>query len=810
MKNFFKKLAFVMALAMVITSLAPAAGVFAASAPKLNAKSATLLLGTKGRTTFDFNLNNKVKGSTYKWTTSNKKVATVNAKNGLVTAVSNGKATIKLAITLPTKKVTNLSATVTVKTNATSVEITNLPTAAIKVGEKHNFNRTYTTNTKVVKTTDVTGWVITSENAAKASIDKNGFFTATEAGEYTIVAKMAQSATKYAAGTFTAVSKEVKVVVEPSIVSIAQTTSNKFVVTFDADMSKLVNKENLTITDASGVKQAIVDTVTFDATGKIATVKTYISLTDKEVYTVSYDKLSKDFVASIGAIAKVVITGPSLVADNEPTAIEVAYYDANGVDVTSTANGTLSFDNVSKIGWIDEIDNTITLFNIGDKTVIKAKYATGTYDANWNEVVIESAEYVVTAVDTVDATVSGLTAWTIANSIGSSSTDYTTTEHSIPLEVSTSKYLSVKTLDSKNVAVYDGYTFATTDASKLIVDPVTGQLIPVATGTVGVILTKGTFKTVITVTVTPKAIASTQAVDKQSANISEVIEQSSKYTVSLKDQYGNKFDVTAGKNELLSQPSKTAVAPMVTVDTVTGGKYEFAVKAVSGTTAGTYTYRLTVDNSKAVVVSATVLTSTSTTVTSYRFATESSSYDTVVSKDSAVNGEQTIALSVIGYDNKGVAIKELAAADVKFTAVNTADSNKTIEFVNGEAKVDNATVTGTYVVKGTHTTFTVVNTSFVVKNSQVKATVSKSSSELNAVAGADLTATLSTLFTAKSNAEGTITKVEVNEVSTTAKDVLATGTYDVYVKTVKVTETLGGNSVTYDVTVNAVLKLFVK
>lgn len=64
---------------------------------------------------FDINIKSKVKGSKYTWTTSNKKIATVNKKNGIVTAVKKGKAVITCKITLPDGSTKTLKANVTVK-----------------------------------------------------------------------------------------------------------------------------------------------------------------------------------------------------------------------------------------------------------------------------------------------------------------------------------------------------------------------------------------------------------------------------------------------------------------------------------------------------------------------------------------------------------------------------------------------------------------------------------------------------------------------------------------------------------------------
>ena len=65
-KNFFKKLSFVMALAMIISVVAPAAGAFAATTLKLNATSKTLFLGENDA--YNFNVIGKSTGATESWT----------------------------------------------------------------------------------------------------------------------------------------------------------------------------------------------------------------------------------------------------------------------------------------------------------------------------------------------------------------------------------------------------------------------------------------------------------------------------------------------------------------------------------------------------------------------------------------------------------------------------------------------------------------------------------------------------------------------------------------------------------------------
>uniref|UniRef100_UPI0031B81561 Ig-like domain-containing protein n=1 Tax=Anaerolentibacter hominis TaxID=3079009 RepID=UPI0031B81561 len=203
MKNFFKKLAFVLALVMIVTVAAPAAAnkSDAAAAQKLNATSKTLDVGNKNSGKYDFNIKNKVAGSKYSWTSSNKKVATVN-KSGVVTAVAPGKATISVKITLPNKTTKTLKATVTVRQDASKVAIktSKFDTANMVVGGSYDFDRTMTPKVS----TNKTYWTVTKlaadakdnkviantqKGSGKDIMNSNGVFTPAEAGQYEIMAQ---------------------------------------------------------------------------------------------------------------------------------------------------------------------------------------------------------------------------------------------------------------------------------------------------------------------------------------------------------------------------------------------------------------------------------------------------------------------------------------------------------------------------------------------------------------------------------------------------------------------------------------------
>ena len=143
----------------------------AISAPSLTA--ATVTLNTL--TTYDINLDNKVSGSKYKWTSSDEAVAKVNPKNGLVTAVSEGTAIITCEMVLPDGTTQTLSSVVMVgyDENAPVLTETQLD---LEVGDKFDINL----ENKIAKSKY--RWVSSDRTVVKVN-SSNGKITAVGPGE---------------------------------------------------------------------------------------------------------------------------------------------------------------------------------------------------------------------------------------------------------------------------------------------------------------------------------------------------------------------------------------------------------------------------------------------------------------------------------------------------------------------------------------------------------------------------------------------------------------------------------------------------
>lgn len=312
-KNFFKKLSFVLVLAMVLSVFAPVGSAFAAKAPKLNTSKKYLLLDNEDRNEYDFNVSNVAKGATVRWLVGNEAVATVD-KNGVVTAKGPGVTNVAAEVTPKGGKAVRARAKVVVYDNAVEVEVTDLPEADVKVGVEHDFDKAYVTEAgSTSKTSSKFKWSVEKDGEAVsedvATIDLKGIFVAKEAGEYTIVVRAFQSNPKYKAWVnnneldYVTAKAETTVKVVPSIVDVKQVNKDSFKVEFDSDMSKAELDKKATVARMIGDKEYTTGTekiksVSLDDTGKVATVTLYGNFVEESTYKFKFNNDEASFVAA--------------------------------------------------------------------------------------------------------------------------------------------------------------------------------------------------------------------------------------------------------------------------------------------------------------------------------------------------------------------------------------------------------------------------------------------------------------------------------------------------------------------------------
>lgn len=158
MKNTKKVFAFVLALAMILTTYQPTTTYAATKAPIISAKKMTLQVGSKKTLT----VKNAGKNATLKWFSNKKTVATV-SKKGVVKAVKAGTANVKCKVVTKSKKQYTLTCKVTVKNAAVSKTVSTQKALTSALKDKNVKNLT-------IKTDKEVAFNIPSGNYGKANL----------------------------------------------------------------------------------------------------------------------------------------------------------------------------------------------------------------------------------------------------------------------------------------------------------------------------------------------------------------------------------------------------------------------------------------------------------------------------------------------------------------------------------------------------------------------------------------------------------------------------------------------------------------
>jgi hypothetical protein len=621
-KNFFKKLSFVMALAMIISVIAPAAGAFAATGLRLNATSKTLFLGESTKS-FNFNPLGMSKGATQKWTSSKPSVATVNAKNGVVTAKATGTTTITATITNAKKTVTKkLTAKVTVGDNIKTLSVAvpaGADAAKLAVGTDYKLATSYVTKSGAKsKTTNTFVWSVDKEGA---TVSKTGVFNATVPGEYTVTV----TANRYK--NVKVADATIKVTVLNAVKEVKQTAMNTFTVEFagavtaadltttSASVAQVVNGKDLT-TGAEKIKS-----VTLDATGKVATVVLYADFVAKSTYKFVYGDLTGTFIAASKDLKEVkgIVFDDLTVNVTTNTGKDVldSIYaiNADGVKILSGSEiaSFLSFEVATAEqtkGYVDATGKAY-IYAAGNSITAKATYTNYVYNdetKKYDSVIVSDSAVINGVSSDVDTTTFQFAVTTASSHPATLAKAWTS-----PISVSLGEATSVapfniytrykKTTDSST----DDYTYASaeftyvsTDPAKLTINGTT--LYPVALGTVTVIVKSQDGKKVLgnfDVTINPERVLTTAA-----ANTTETVGNNSgvgeKKTVVITvldnlgaDMKGGELSATAPT--LVSAPqSGTGVSSINFAAPATGnaGKVEITFDA-RGSRAGYYQYKTT-------------------------------------------------------------------------------------------------------------------------------------------------------------------------------------------------------------------------
>ena len=805
-KNFVKKsLASTLALAMVATAMPGAfTTASAAKAPALNKTSKTLYINENAvGNKYDFNIKNKVSGSKYSWTTSNKSIAKVNSKGLTTPGTKTGEATISCKITLPTKKTKTLKATVTVKENATKVWVKNAPEKEIGIGEKaYDFNSGFSTASGA-KATDYRMWEIDeATNTAGATIDKkSGVVTTTKAGEFKVRVRAYQNKEKLAAND-TVDSEWLTVKVVSSVKSVAQTATNKVAVTFDDNMKDVVKADNFAIKNkATNVVSAVKD-VTFSEDGKVVSVETFATFADNATYVLTYGDKEFDFATSIGEVATIEVS-TSTVVENKETEIKYVLKNANGVDITDAKKSTVTLEEVeNNDGWLN--GNKITIFKKGSTAKIKVTYHTYQYDAAGKEEGAVSTEAVITAVEETAATIGAYKNYVITDK-SSVNFDKVTANQNV-IAVGETRNLFLKAVDSENNDV-TGLTFESGNEDVLLVSTNGdhAELTAVKEGSTVVVVKneKGTVLWTLPVVIKAERKANSISLAKSSVTlVSNTDIATEKVEVKIKDQHNDDYAVAGNFAEPVAVKSYTN-GPIVKIDATETNKISIDASTAD---AGTYQYKvaLTNDANKLTVLTVIVKEKPSTPVSAYKFELSTNTVDTIVDEDTTAT--KSVDVKVLGYAS-GLAV-ENAQATITVTGPNnykeTYENNFSFDYVT----VSNGTITklakGTYTITAEKDGKTIAKTAIVVSDTQVAPTVKLNSTTYSAstIDDATVLAAMQANTTVK-NAAG----VELKTADSIVDVEYTKNGSSVYVKSVTIAEKFGTNVFKHTVSVGRTITI---
>ena len=687
MKNFFKKLSFVMALALVLTSLAPAGAAQAASAMVMNVSEKILYITENAKNTpdnYDFYIKNKPEDwkSTldFKWESSDETVATV-ANGGITQAVGVGVTTISCTITDKEtgEEVAFTTCELTVKGIADRVEIINAPEDGIVgIGENViDLNRAMydeagnRTTKRGVYVSDYTRWISSDETIA--TIDKNGVVTTYKEGEFTVTAETYQS--KANPGTNASTSITLKA--QASMVSAAQLSPTEAEVTFDTDMSDVVTVDNLEVYSIVGTTPVsqIVKSISWDETGKVATVEVYVDFAANTEYMFEYNGMGAGFVGAVltaDTVASIAITSNTAVV-NTPSAVNFKLYDANGIEITAAdalARVTMSTDSLDC--YFDTAAQQITFFETGRTAVVTATYHTYEYSDTGVETVYTTSATIV-AVDAASNLVNSISGYHVGTSVdwnGTLNTRMSTSDSDSRIFVrATMTDGSTITNESD-----DNFTFESSDSSVLIVSS-NGYLYPVREGSATIIVRYGnTVVGAVSVTIIGNRTAASLTVTLSKTTLSNKndSEDSVVVTISATDQLGASYSTAGARATLLGT---TTGAEHTYKDADSEGKITFL--PTDFTADGTYQYRVNVGN-LARVFSITVGTPNEDAASTYRVELKDASdaniseFDLALDIANSTNKNYTVYFNLAeyrgAYKYRNVSVVDQTTAESTVTA----------------------------------------------------------------------------------------------------------------------------------------------
>jgi hypothetical protein len=345
-----------------------------AATPKF-AKSKVEFVGVGEK--YQLVINSKVKGSTYKWTSSNKEIVKVSSK-GVITTVGGGSTTVKCKITYPTKKTKTLVCAITVKVPASEIRITNA--ALVNGVHKLTLGSTMDFNIEMVPamSTDMAYWYVDKGNKDSISVDdpKEGVVTARKVGTVTLKVKAAASATAAAAKESIFEDSVIIEVVEPMAkvqsAEIVNTTEIKVVFESPVNSSTVIetgNKlsSNITVTLGRNSK-GVLAADPGNLTTSLSTDGKTLTITASKTFDGEYGISCTNKILTTTGIAIEAFYKTLSFIDNFPPTLLGVTMDDSGFKADINFSEPMDFTNLSVTGasvlnGTNASANTISILN---------------------------------------------------------------------------------------------------------------------------------------------------------------------------------------------------------------------------------------------------------------------------------------------------------------------------------------------------------------------------------------------------------------------------------------------------------------
>ena len=854
MRKFSKKIAMMMVLAMLVSMFS---GIVSASAASVwSAKSVdddnyAVVMGetieVKKGEFIDFDLfkadeDAMEAGYKYTWESSDEDVLYIIAegkKSGYarVKGEAGDEATVSVTFTNLTtgKSATRSFDVVVVEELAEEVEeadyeiAVNFGDEPFVVGSEYDLKATITADEK-----EVTDAKVVFSIADKAI---EGKYVPAEAGSVTILATVTIGEEEFEA-------EFACDVIKAELLDVKQKDAKTVELTFDVAISA-AEAEKIDLYQGTVNKNVYKKNVAVK--DNVVTYTSYKDFANKTEWIFKYAESEVKLTASLGDVDYVVIDGPGTIytnpvkAENKTVDIKVSYYDANDVKVSKPDKAWIEWKVDTKLAVIS--NNQITAVKANEIVEISGVYHSNEYKAG------ENGQYAEYKCDIAPFEIKILES-DAANIVGIASAKVGTAEDKQIATLPANRYdyklyVTFKMDDGKDKKASElaNISYETTDEAKLIVDPTTGALIPLAANTtvkviVNTVVNKETVPVgAVDVVIGPNVAANDPTyLSYKSVSNSKNLDQKAEFEFKGKDNYGS--DVTysiKGEVKALSIPGSNEEAKLKEVVTkfvtVAGNKITVSAK---GMTTGTYVFEAEIQNNtgdnKTWKKTFSVYVEDGNSdyeVKSVALVPTKTEYDTTITKDTKLEAlDGAISYKIIGYNAKGVAVEEIVtgcAVTVKLNGNKVTDLNlyqKQDDASKGNIVVSGAAykaiANGAYLFEGSYkkdanTELKFTPVTVTVKGAQAAPAISFEKNEVtvnSASAKSDLAAQLTTCFKAPDTTNNNDYKYEklavaIGDVKTTIVDGSQAGTYVAHVSSVTVSQKFvnSGIEVTFKVNV---------